>query len=110
MYNPSNITLIGENLLCSILRKDGETYSILGEKTMEKCTIHPQDEICVRTDITIPYLEYLRAGKGKLRPDWIVLRIEGDFHIAGTRQAVPISLNAYIDPHIFLNRDFDNTL
>ena len=64
----------------------------------------------MKTNITIPYLEYLRVGKGKFRPDWIVLRIEGDFHIAGTRQAVPISLNAYIDPHILVNRNFDNLL
>jgi len=108
MYNPSNITLTGENLICSILRKDKETYSILGQSLMKPCIIHPQEKICVKTNITIPYLDFLRAGKRRLRPDWIVLRIEGDFYISGTRQAVPISLNAYVDPHIILNRNFDN--
>jgi hypothetical protein len=76
---------------------------------MSACSIAPKDKICVRTNITIPYIKYLstcRIGYGFL-PDWIVLRIEGDFYIAGTRQAVPISLNAYVDPNLIKQKEFD---
>ena len=100
MYNPSNFSLIGKDLLCSLYRLDGEEKSLLGQKTMEVCTIDPRGIICVRTNITIPYFKFLTAGKGKILPDWIILRIEGDFYIAGTRQSVPISLNAYVDPNV----------
>ena len=100
MYNPSNFSLIGKDLICSLYRLDGEEKSLLGQKTMEVCTIDPRGIICVRTNITIPYLKFLTAGKGKILPDWIILRIEGEFYIAGTRQSVPISLNAYVDPNV----------
>jgi len=108
MFNPSNFSLTGENLLCSFLRFDDNTSIILGTKKMEKCIISPHDKTCLKTNITIPYVKYLKLSKGRLRPNWFVIKIEGDFHIAGTQQAVPISLNAYIDPHIFVNRNFNN--
>lgn len=100
MFNPSNFSLVGKELMCSIYRLDGEQKSLLGQKTMENCDIAPQETVCVKTNITIPYLKYLTSGKGKIIPDWIILTIEGDFHIAGTRQSVPLSLNAYVDPNI----------
>ena len=104
MYNPSNVTLLGENLLCSIYRLDGERQTLLGEQTMKVCTLSPRQYICVRTNITIPYIKYLIAGRGRILPDWIILQIRGDFFIAGTRQAVPLSLNAYVDPDIIFEK------
>jgi len=106
IYNPSNISLIGDNLNCLIYRKDGEKMTLLGQEIMERCFIHPDERICVKTQIIIPYLKYLFSYPYKLLPDWIILRIEGDFFIAGTRQAIPLALNAYVDPNIFTQKEF----
>jgi LEA14-like dessication related protein len=105
-YNPSNVTLIAQNINCSIHRVDDNTKSLLGIKEMEPCTIKPKEEVCVKTEILIPYIEYLRSGNWRLIPKWIVLTIEGDFAIAGTRQVFPISLNAYVNPNLFKNQEF----
>lgn len=105
-YNPSNISLIGENLKCLIYRVDGEKQSLLGEDIMNPCEIHPKERNCVQTQILIPYINYLLSGSFRLIPDWIVLRIEGDFHIAGTDQAFPLALNAYVDPDIIRKKEF----
>jgi len=104
MYNPSNITILAEDLICSVLRQDGEIYSEYGQNYMEHCTINPHQQICVQTNITIRYLDIIRIGKGRLRPDWLILRVDGNLYIAGTSQVVPISLNAYADPYIFFYR------
>ena len=105
-YNPSNVSLIARNINCSIHRVDGETKSELGKKQMEPCIIDPHEEVCIKTEILIPYLDYLKIGKWRLIPNWIVLTIEGDFAIAGTRQAIPLSLNAYVNPNLFKNQEF----
>jgi len=103
IYNPSEIPLIGKDLICSIFRLDGEKKTLLGQENMETCSIAPKNRVCVKTEITIPYLKFFLTGSLKLLPDWIILRIDGNFSIAGTRQAFPISLNAYVDPHLIKN-------
>jgi len=105
-YNPSNITLIARNINCSIYRVDEDEKTNLGIQPMDSCIIDPKEEVCVKTQILIPYRKYLKAGNRRILPDWIVLTIEGDFAIAGTRQAFPISLNAYVNPNIFKNKEF----
>jgi len=102
MFNPSEIPLEGRNLKCCVYRLDGEQKILLGEKEMEPCKIEPGDSVCVDTEIIIPYRKYIFTGLLKLRPDWIVLNIDGYFSIAGTRQEFPISLNAYIDPTLII--------
>ena len=97
IYNPSNVSLIGQNLVCSMYRLDGEEMTELKEKEMETCQISPQKLVCIKTEFIIPYLNFIISGN-KILPDWIILKIEGDFALAGTRQALPISLNAYVDP------------
>lgn len=103
LYNPSNITIIAQNLICSVLALDEERYTLLGENVMQSCSALPGHEGCVQANITIPYLHFLRSVQRKIRPDVIVLRIEGDLSIAGTRQSIPISLNAYISPYLLFN-------
>lgn len=106
VHNPSEIPLVAENLVCSISRSDGEEVSVLGQENMENCEITPKETICIKTEILIPYLKYLASGYMKIFPDWIILSIEGNFSIAGTRQAFPISLNAYVDPHFLRDTEF----
>jgi len=105
-YNPSNITLVTRNITCSLYRVDGEEKSLLGVEPMESCIIDPRKEVCVKSQMLIPYIKYLRLGDWRLVPDWIVLTIESDFAIAGTRQVFPISLNAYVNPNLFQNKTF----
>lgn len=105
IYNPSNIPLEGRNLICSIYRLDGEQKTMLGHEEMESCIILPHDRVCVSTKITIPYRTYLFSGPVRFFPDWIILTIDGYFSIAGTRQEFPISLNAYVDPTFFKQKE-----
>lgn len=107
IYNPSEIPLVGKDLVCSIFRLDGEKMTLLGQENMETCSIAPKNRVCVKTEMTIPYLKFFLTGSLKILPDWIILRIDGNFSIAGTRQAFPISLNAYVDPHLIKNSNTD---
>jgi hypothetical protein len=107
IYNPSEIPLVGKDLICSIFRLDGEKMTLLAQKNMETCSIAPKNRVCVKTEMTIPYLKFFISGSFKILPDWIILRIDGNFSIAGTRQAFPISLNAYVDPHLIKNSNTD---
>ncbi len=106
MYNPSNIPIIADNLVCRIYRLDGQNETLLGKENMERCTVAPKEKICVKTEILLPYTKFLFSGAKQILPDWIVLRIDGDFSIDGTRQSFPISLNGFVDPHLFRNMEF----
>ncbi len=104
-FNPSNIPLIANNLNCSVFRLDGEKFTLLGEKSMDPCELSPQNTVCVKTQVTIRYIKYLSTIVGKILPDWLVIKIKGDFSIAGTRQVFPITLNAYVDPNIIIQKE-----
>lgn len=105
-YNPSEIPLVAEDLVYSISRVDNEIISVLGEEKMESYEITPKEAVYIKTQILIPYVNYLFSGSLRILPDWIVLKISGNFSIAGTRQVIPISLNAYFDPHFLRSSDF----
>ena len=106
MYNPSNVPLLADNLICRIYRLDGDNKTLLGEEKMDACNIPPRQRICSKTEILLPYTKFLFSGAGKILPDWIVLRIDGDFSIDGTKQVFPISINGFVDPHLFKNTEF----
>ena len=107
IYNPSNVSLIGDNLKCFLYRQDAGDLYLLGQDTMEICLIHPDERVCVKTQILIPYLKYFLSYPYRFLPDWFILRIEGDFFIAGTNQSIPLSLNAQVDPNIFTQKEFN---
>jgi LEA14-like dessication related protein len=87
-FNTSNIQLIANNLNC-----------------MDSCELSPKNTVCVKTQVTIRYIKYLTTIVGKILPDWLVIKIKGDFSIAGTRQVFPITLNAYVDPNIIIQKE-----
>lgn len=105
-YNPSNVPFVADNLVCSIYRLDGDKKTLLGQERMDACEISPKNKICVQTEINVPYYKFLFSGSIRLLPDWIILRIEGDFSIAGTRQTLPISLEGFVDPRILKNIEY----
>jgi LEA14-like dessication related protein len=104
-FNPSDIPLLAKNLVCSVLRVDGDDMTLLGDKKMDPCQLIPENIVCVKTQILISYLTYITKMPGKILPDWLVIKIHGDFSIAGTRQAFPITLNAYIDPNLINQKE-----
>jgi len=106
IYNPSDIPLFARNLNCSIYRVDNQKQTLIVKEKMEVCQIAPKQRICVKTQILIPYMKFLFSGSMKLLPDWVLLRIEGDFFIADTRQSIPISINGYVDPHLIRNSEY----
>ncbi len=108
MYNPSNIPLLADNLVCRIYRLDEEEETLIGKEAMDPCEIAPRNLTCVRTQILIPYKTFLFSGSKKILPDWIVLRINADFSVSGTKQVFPISINGFVDPHLFKNTEFAN--
>ena len=104
-FNPSSIPLLANNLVCYLYRLDGDKLTLLGEKSMDACELYPNNTVCVKTQVIIKYIKYFTSIVGKILPDWLVIKVRGDFSIAGTRQAFPITLNAYIDPNIFIPKE-----
>ena len=69
---------------------------------MDTCIIPSKNEVCIKTNLTIPYLSLITSGSDKLLPEWFVISIKGNFSIEGTNQKIPMSFNGYISPH-FIN-------
>jgi hypothetical protein len=100
IYNPSNISFEAKNLVCQLYTEtDNETKLIVGG-TMNPCEISTNQEVCIKTTVTMPYLKLLSAIGPKLFPEWFALKITGDFSIMNTTQSIPISINGLIDPQI----------
>jgi hypothetical protein len=98
--NPTTIPLEAQNLMCSIYGVTGENEKLIVEQSMQSCSIGSQNEVCLSTNLSIPYLKLLFSGTNQFIPEWIRILITGDFSLQGTRQTLPLSVSAYIDPHI----------
>jgi LEA14-like dessication related protein len=105
VYNPSEIPIIGKNLVYRIYRLDDDTKTLLVEQDIDPFEISPKTEIFVDEETLIPYRKFFFSAGFKLLPNWINVQVEGDLSIAGTRQVVPISINAYFDPHLIRTLD-----
>ncbi len=100
LSNPSKIPLRADDIVCSIYGLTGENKKMIAQKTMEATTLDPQKQDFIETQILIPYLKLVTAGIRKLLPDWFVIRITGNFSIAGVNQSLPVSIDATISPHL----------
>jgi LEA14-like dessication related protein len=101
VYNPSKIPLIADNLLCSIYGATGDKKKFITQKEMDSCEIASKNEICINTKLRIPYIKLLTSGVGRIIPQWFGISIEGDFSFEETNQSIPISINGFVDPHVF---------
>jgi len=101
VYNPTNIPLEAKNLVCSVYGLTDNASKLIVEQAMNPCTISSKKDVCIHTDFIMPYLKVLTAGSGRFFPQWFGITIVGDFSIQGTDQVIPISINGYVDPHIF---------
>jgi len=100
LYNPSKIPLQAHDLVCSVYGLTGENKKLIAQKPMEPSTLEPEKQDYLETQILLPYLKLVTAGTGKLFPDWFVIRIQGNFSIAGVNQAIPVSIDATISPRL----------
>jgi LEA14-like dessication related protein len=100
LYNPSNIPLQANDMLCSIFGLTGENQKMIAQQLMEPSTLESKKQDYLETQVLIPYLKLLTAGTQKILPDLFVIRIQGNFSIAGVNQSIPVSLDATINPHL----------
>jgi len=101
VFNPSNIPLETQDIKCIIYGVTGENKKVIVEKPMDSCIVPSKNEVCISTQIRIPYLKLIFSGTGRIFPEWISIRLEGKLAINGTIQTIPISINGYVDPYIF---------
>jgi len=104
IYNPSKIPLDARNLICSIFRFDNNKTRLLGTQNMSPCTVEPKNEVCVSTQIRLPYSTFLFSGAHRILPDWFILTIKGNFSISGVNRSLPFAITGNLSPHLFMNR------
>ncbi len=100
IFNPSEIPLVLKNVIFRIYRVDENKKTLLGEQDMNPNDITTKEQIYVNAEILIPYRKFFFSAGLKFLPNWIMLEIEGNLSIAGTRQIIPLSIKAYVDPHL----------
>jgi len=100
IFNPSEIPLVLKNVIFRIYRVDENKKTLLGEQDMDPNDISTKEQIYVYAEILIPYRKFFFSAGLKFLPNWIMLEIEGNLSIAGTRQMIPFSIKAYVDPHL----------
>ena len=100
LKNPSKIPLQANDLICSIYGLTGETQKMIAQKPMEATTLESNKQDYLETQLLIPYIKLLNSGIKKILPDWFVIRIQGNFSIAGVTQSIPVSIDATINPHL----------
>jgi LEA14-like dessication related protein len=103
IFNPSKIPLDARDLICSIYRFDNNKTLLLGSQNMSQCTIEPKNEVCLSTEILLPYSKILFSGTHHILPDWFILTIKGNFSISGVNRSVPIAITGNLSPHFFMN-------
>ena len=100
IYNPSSIPLEARDVKLIIFGITGDKKKMIAEEEMETCIVAPKNEVCISTILRIPYLKLIFSGPIFL-PKWIGVSLEGHFAINGANQIIPLSINGYLDPHIF---------
>ncbi|MBN1860906.1 MAG: hypothetical protein JW840_05540 [Candidatus Thermoplasmatota archaeon] len=100
LSNPSKIPLQAHDLICSIYGLTGENKKLIAQKPMEPSMLEPEKQDFLETQILLPYLKLVTAGTRKLFPDWFVIRLQGNFSIAGVNQSIPVSIDATISPRL----------
>ena len=101
LSNPSKILLQANDILCSIYGLTGGNQKMIAQKFMEPTTVEPIQQDYLETQILIPYIKIFTSGTKRIFPDWFVIKIQGNFSIAGVNQFIPVSIDATISPHLF---------
>ncbi len=101
VHNPSKVPLITKDMVCYIYGVTGDEKKVVVEQLMEPSEIAAEDDVSIEAKLRIPYLKLLTSGTGKIFPQWIAIVLEGYLAFEDTNQAIPVSINGVLDPHVF---------
>ena len=90
LSNKSKISLDAHDLLWSIYGLTGENQKMIAQKLMEPTTVEPTQQDYVETQLLVPYIKLFTSGTKKIFPDWFIIKIHGNFSIAGENQSIPV--------------------
>ena len=99
LSNPSKIPLQAHDMLCSVYGVTGGNEKMIAQKQMAPVTLEPAQRNSVNTQILIPYIKFFTAGTKTLFPNIFVIRIQGNFTLAGVSQSIPVSIFGEVNPH-----------
>lgn len=101
VYNPTSIPLGAEDLVSSIFRVDNLKETFIVEQEMDSYTISAKKELYLSSNLTVPYSYFILNGNGKIFPDSIKLKVDGNFKVKDVDQKIPFTVNALFDMRIF---------
>jgi LEA14-like dessication related protein len=102
--NPSNLPLASKELVCFVSRIENNEKIKIAQQNMTICLDETTNNTCVVTEIVIPYRKFLSSQPFKLLPDFLAITILGDFALEGVNQSLPVELNGYLNPHLFVKK------
>jgi hypothetical protein len=100
IYNPTNIPVEGQDLVCRIYGVVGENQKVLAEKEMDLCMNESVYDICMESELIIKYFKLLTSGTGRIMPESLNIHIQGNISIKGTYQTIPLIVNGILDMRI----------
>jgi LEA14-like dessication related protein len=100
IYNPTNIPLESQDLVCGIYGVVGENQKLLAEKEMEVCLNDSIYDICMESELIIKFFKLLTSGTGRIIPESLTIHLEGNISITGTDQTIPLTIDGVLDPRI----------
>jgi LEA14-like dessication related protein len=101
VHNPSEIPLITKDMVCYIYGVTNDKKKVVVEQLMEPTEIAAGDDVSIEATLTIPYIKLLTSGTGRIFPQWIAIVLDGYLAFENTNQAIPVSINGILDPHVF---------
>ena len=101
IYNPYVLAVTAQDLVCSLSRVDKNVSHMLGTTNMTSCLTEAGKTSCLDGQIIVPFTTLFFSGGRRLIPDYYQLTLQGNFSFVGIHHSLPLSLNAYLDPHLF---------
>jgi hypothetical protein len=99
--NPYVLDLFTDDIVVGVLRIDQNVSHLLGSVPLVPCLVSTNASVCRYGDITIPYRTLFFSGSHRLLPSLFELDLNGNFSLAGINQTLPLSFNAFLNPHLF---------
>ncbi|UCH88327.1 MAG: LEA type 2 family protein [Thermoplasmata archaeon] len=100
IYNPGNVDFYANDMMCFVYKIDGDSKILVGQDEMYSCETNSEKDVCVRTEIIIPYSEFATEGEGQGVPEWFLISIIGELQIGTTNQMLPLEVDGYYIPMI----------
>jgi hypothetical protein len=101
IINPYVLDLYGDDLKVNVWRIDRNVSHLLGSVSLTPLMVSTKVSEHQHGDVLISYRTLLFAGTGHLLPSLYELDLNGNFSLAGINQSLPLSFNAFLNPHVF---------